>query len=273
VERFDAAAEHSLMGHGFFSSDGALLYTVEAHNETGAGKLVVRDADRWAPVGALDTQGIGPHQAQLMPDGTTAVVANGGILTRPETGRQKLNLDTMESSLTYIELATGVVVERQTVLETKSSIRHLEVADDGTVAFGVQVQRDATEHNAVVPLAAVHRMGSEVSMLDTGIEAVAAMNDYVGSVAVNSTTRIAGFTSPRGDRAAFWNVDSGAFVGEHALADVSGITVSRDQSTFIVSNSLGELRHLDAESAREDRSARSEHPNIRWDNHLITAVA
>lgn len=270
VRTFEPARGHSMMGHGFFSPDGARLYTTEADDVSGDGALVVRETNDWRVLERIATEGIGPHQAALMPDGTTAVIANGGILTRPESGREKLNLDTMRSTLTYLDLDRGRVLASETVAESKASIRHLEVAVDGTVALGLQLQREAMSHNDVVALAGVHRLGERIELFDQGLEIMGAMNDYVGSVAVCSSTRVAGFTSPRGSLAAFWDLDSGALLGSHALRDVCGITVSADARRFVLSSSTGVVRHLDSTTLEERIERRSDATGVRWDNHLIT---
>lgn len=273
LSSFSAASGHSMMGHGFFSPDGARLYSTEADNVSGAGVLVIRDTQDWRVLNRIPTEGIGPHQAILLPDGATAVVANGGILTRPETGREKLNLDTMRSSLTYISLATGTVIESQTVAESKASIRHLEAAADGTVVVGLQVQREAMDHSDVVSLGGVHRVGEPIELFDRGLEVMGTMNDYVGSVAVCSKNRVAGLTSPRGDLVAFWDIDGGDALGAYRLSDVSGITLRADESAFVVSSSTGEVRHLDSRTLEELPDQRQRLDGIRWDNHLITVTA
>ncbi|MFW2372325.1 MAG: DUF1513 domain-containing protein, partial [Gammaproteobacteria bacterium] len=99
---------------------------------------------------------------------------------------------------------------------------------------------------------------------------IQAMNDYMGSVAINQQTRIAGFTSPKGNLVAFWNIDNGEFAGYHQLNDVCGLTVSSDQSHFIISNSFGELRQLDAFTLKENKPFRQRLANSYWDNHMIT---
>ncbi|MEL6761613.1 MAG: DUF1513 domain-containing protein, partial [Myxococcota bacterium] len=269
--RFDVASNRSLMGHGFFSLDGRLLYTTEADTVSGEGYLAVRRTDTWAQVAEISTGGIGPHQACLMPGGDTAVIANGGILTRPETGREKLNLDTMDSSICILELESGRELDRQRVAEPKASIRHLDVDDEGAIAIGLQVQREAMEHTELVPLVGAYRQGESIVLFEAGAEVMGSMNDYVGSVALNPATRVAGFTSPRGNLAAFWSVDDGSLLGFEELADVSGITVSADRSTFVISSSVGQVRHIDATTLEERREMRHESPGVRWDNHLITA--
>ena len=184
---FEAAPGRAFQGHGFFTVDGRYLVTSEADTFTGAGALGIRETERYSLIGELETYGIGPHEVQLMPDHRTVVVANGGLLTRPETGREVLNLDTMDSTLSYVDLESGALLEQRRVPDPKSSIRHLDVADDGTVAFGVQVQREALDHDRPVPLGGMHRLGREIELFMVGEERMRLLNDYVGSVAVAAT--------------------------------------------------------------------------------------
>ena len=68
----------------------------------------IRDAeDGYRQIGEFASQGIGPHELVLMPDGGTLAVANGGIRTHPDNDRAMLNLDTMQPSLAYLDLASG----------------------------------------------------------------------------------------------------------------------------------------------------------------------
>ena len=94
------------------------------------------------------------------------------------------------------------------------------------------------------------------------------MNDYAGSVAINSQSRIAGFTSPRGNIAVFWHLDTQEYIGYHGLHDVCGLAVSSDQKKFLISNSNGQLRQLDSVTLQEAKSKRLNMPNTHWDNHL-----
>ena len=76
-------------GHGAFSRDGRLLYTTENDIASGSGMIGVRDAtDNYRHVAEFSAYGIGPHDIAVMPDGVTVVVANGGIETHPDSGRQ-----------------------------------------------------------------------------------------------------------------------------------------------------------------------------------------
>lgn len=71
---------HHVYGHAAYSADGAHLYVTEnACDDAEPGVLGVYDAtDGYRPLGGLPTQGIGPHEVRLMPEGRTLAVANGG---------------------------------------------------------------------------------------------------------------------------------------------------------------------------------------------------
>ena len=271
-EVLEAAPGRAFQGHGFFTPDGHYLVTSEADTVTAAGKLGIRETQSYSLVDELDTFGLGPHEIQLMPDGATVVIANGGLLTRPETGRRVLNLDTMDSTLAYVDFETGKLLEERRVPEPKASIRHLDVGEDGEVAVGFQVQREALDHEHTVPLAGVHRQGEEVRLFVDSQDQIELLNDYVGSVAIVGSARAAGFTSPRGDVAVFWHLDSGLPLGFHELADCSGVAASTDNQHFVISSSVGEVRTLRASDLAEVRSARRRFDNLRWDNHLVAVV-
>lgn len=271
-KRFEAEPNRHFYGHGCFSGDGKWLFTTEADVKHNVGKIGIRDAVTYQKVGEYESYGIGPHEMKLMPDGQTLVIANGGMLTRPETGRKVLNLATMNSHLTYVNALTGQKVDAFHVPEPKASIRHLDVAKDGTVAIAMQVQREAMTSSKLVPLGAIQKPGQSLRYLSEPVGVLTAMNDYMGSVAINNRSRIAGFTSPRGDVAAFWYLDEERFAGYYRLNDVCGLTVSEDESHFILSNSFGSVRQLNAFTLEENRAKRQKFAGIAWDNHLISAA-
>ena len=286
VKRFRAPNGHSFAGHGCFSADGTRLFASEIVNADGQGRIGIYDAEDYRRLGDMPTGGIGPHDLALMPDGRTLVIANGGILTGSRSegpaagidfpvapGREKLNLDRMDSSLVYLDVDSGQITETVRLPEPKASIRHLDVADDGAVAVATQLQRQAMDHDRLVALGALHRRGEPFRLLAEPAPVLAAMNDYLGSVAISRASRLAGFTSPRGNLAAFWHIDSGEFVGHYRLQDVCGIAVSADRQRFVLSNSFGDLRELDARTLAEDIEARRRFENAHWDNHLITVTA
>lgn len=273
VHRIETVPQRIFSGHGCFTADGSRFVTTEADVQTAEGTLGIRDATTFELIGEVPTHGIGPHELAMMPDGETVVVGNGGILTTPETGSDKLNLDTMRSTLTYLDLASGAMLSEHRVPEAKSSIRHLAVAEDGTVVTVMQVQRDVIEDSDPRPLIAVHRPGGTLEVLDDGIEIGTAMQDYAGGVAVDDRTRLAAVTSPRGSLVAFWNIDAGRLEGEVAFDDVSGVTVSPSQRHFVLSGSGGQVRHVDVDTLEDVTDARVRFDGVRWDNHMLAVVS
>ncbi len=99
-----AARDRHFYGHGVFTSDGRLLYATENDAVSGNGVLGIYDAsDRYRRIGEILSRGIGPHDIAFLPDGKTLVVANGGLRTSPETGREILNRDDMKPNVALID--------------------------------------------------------------------------------------------------------------------------------------------------------------------------
>ena len=102
-----AATGRHFYGHAEHTADGAALLTTENDYASGRGKIVVRDRVDYSILAEYESGGIGPHDLRLLSDGVTLAIANGGIRTHPANHRQKLNLETMAPSLTYIDIRTG----------------------------------------------------------------------------------------------------------------------------------------------------------------------
>lgn len=270
--RFECADDRYMHGHGCFSADGKKLFSTESSISSGQGKIAIRDSKTLELIGEFESYGIGPHEVKLMPDGFTLVVANGGLLTHPDSGRKVLNLDTMRSTLSYIDSRSGELISEHTVPEPKASIRHLDVAPDGTVAIALQVQRKAMDNNNLTALAAIHKPGQAISMLIAPENLTQKLHDYMGSVAINNESRIAAFTSPKGDLALFWHLDDLTLQGYHAFHDVCGLAVSQSNKFFILSNSAGKIRQINALTLQEDVDKRMYFPNVSWDNHMLAAT-
>ena len=264
------APNQHLFGHGCFSANGQYLFTTEGNIKSGAGKIAVRDSKSYQQLAQYCSGGIGPHQIKLMPDGKTLAVANGGILTHPNSGRKKLNLSTMDSCLSYIDSQSGQLLNSFRVEEKKASIRHLDIHPNGTVALAMQVQREACNHNNVVPLAAIHKpQSTALTLLEQPHSLITQMQDYIGSVAIHPELGIAGFTSPRGNLAAFWSIDDAHFMGYHHLHDACGIALSPDKNHFLLSSSSGQIRFITANTLTEAKNKRQHYPSTQWDNHLL----
>ena len=83
-------------------------------------------------------------------------MANGGIRTHPDTGRAKLNLDAMTSSLAVLDTADGGLVRSQSLGERlrRLSIRHLDIDRDFRIVVAMQHEGSRRDR---VPLVAFER--------------------------------------------------------------------------------------------------------------------
>lgn len=164
-------------GHLLASPDGAMLFTTEIDLETGAGLIGVRDGATLAKRDEWPTLGSDPHELLWDPSRPGHfIVANGGVQTRPETGRVKHDLDHMDSSLARIDAGTGKVLARWRLDDARLSLRHLAWNGD---RLGIALQAEHADPS--------HRDGAPVlALLDNDVLRVVAspgMRGYGGSIA------------------------------------------------------------------------------------------
>ncbi len=269
LQRIEAPTGRRFQGHGEFTPDGRWLLASEEDPDTGEGFIGLYDARELSRQGELPTHGLGPHELRLAPDGATVVVANGGLRTGHEPEAPPTNLDTMDSSLAYVELSTGRLLEQVRVSEPKSSLRHLGLAEDGTVVVGAQLQREAVGHADVLPLVMVHRRGAPARWLDDGLALVGALHDYVGSVAVAPGAHVVGLTSPRGNLALFYDYERNVLLGSQRLADVCGLAGVAG-GRFVLTASTGALATVEATTPGALVGPLQRFASVRFDNHLLT---
>ena len=205
LRRLDAPRGRHFYGHGAYAEDGRLLVTTENAFETGDGRLGLWDAEAgYRRLGEVSSGGIGPHEVVRLPGGTLAV-ANGGIHTHPDTGREKLNLPDMQPSLIHLR-PDGAILERVELAPgmRQASIRHLAARADGTVAFAMQWEG---EEGAIVPLLGLHRRGEAPRLLAASDPEQARLKGYAGSVAWSEDGARVAITSPRGGVAHVFEAD------------------------------------------------------------------
>lgn len=246
-------------GHGALSSDGRYLFTAEnAFNEGGRGVIGIYDcADSFKRLGEYDSGGIGPHQIARLPNTNTLVVANGGILTLPDTPREKLNIDTMQPSLCYLDADSGKLLGEWQPPHHQLSLRHLDVADDGRVTVGAQFEGPS---GLTLPLLFSHRGEQQLLPYDATESVWRAHNHYIASVACAEGRVLA--TSPRGNCISLWH--RGKLVQQQRLKDVAGAAYDISRQQFITSNGLGQFVGLTANKLQlTGRVA-----GLHWDNHM-----
>lgn len=258
-----ASAEgRHFFGHGAFSPDGRLLYATENDFDNARSVVGIFDvAGGFARLGEYQTFGIGAHEMLLTPDGTTLVVANGGIETHPDYGRAELNLATIDPSLSFIDAATGDLIGqlRLSAALYQLSIRHLAFDAAGRVWFGCQFRGAPDDRPQLVGYAT--REG-EISLAELPAATLSSLRNYVGSVAASADGEAIAVSSPLGNSVVILDAATGRPVAERAIDNGCGLVAQG--SGFIASSGDGALLPMRGSSAPARQF------DFHFDNHLST---
>ncbi len=253
-------------GHGVFSADGRLLYATEHDIDTRQGLLGVYNATSgFARIGEIPTYGIGPHEVIMLSDGKTLAVANGGIETDVKTGRKKLNLDTMEPSLAFIDSKTGALLAQhmQNGALHKLSIRHIAADARGAVWFGGQWQGATEESPELVGQAS---LDAPLHILESANQLGAKLAGYIGSVAMSGDGRVLAASAPRSGHIVYVDTERAMVIGDTQLADGCGLA-GISKSEFALSSGMGVLQ---TETPDHTHLTMASFPGRAFDNHLLS---
>jgi uncharacterized protein len=265
---FTTPVNRHFYGHGVFSRDGRLLYGTEHDNATRQGLLGIYDvAAGFKRIGEIPTHGVGPHEVILLADGRTLAVANGGIETHIETGRQKLNVDTMVPSLAFIDRTSGALLTKHehTGALHKLSIRHIAADAQGTIWFGAQWEGEAADTPELVGCAG---MDKPLRLIEPKLPQGAALAGYIGAVAIDGGGRILAASAPRAGRIVYVDTERGEIIGETQLQDSCGLT-GITNSAFALSSGMGVVQ---TEQPDHTHLTTATFPGRSFDNHLRMIV-
>lgn len=241
-------------GHGVFSEDGRLLYAAENAFGTGEGVIGVYDAtDGFARISEFPSYGVGPHELLLMPDGRTLCVANGGIRTHPDQGRQKLNLASMAPSMALIDTESGALLSSHSLSAKlhRLSLRHMAVDARRQVWIGGQYEGDLLDD---VPVLA--RLDADLQLVPVELEprAAVALGKYAGSVTIGNDGTTLAVTSPRSGVLLRIDTTTGKALDMEFETGTCGVQARR--------NGL-------VSSSETGRFGQASHP-FAWDNHIAS---
>jgi len=264
---FETPAGRHLAGHGTFSSAGDFLFTPEHDYENARGVIAVRDTRTWKIVREIDTRGIDPHELAWLPDRRRLLVANGGIMTHPQSFRRKLNIPTMDPSLCVIDANTGDCLEQWRLADHLLSIRHLSVDADGVAVAGLQYEGDPAQAPSVV---AIYRPGSGFVLLDAPSAERMRFRAYVASVSLSATEDLIAAACPYGNGVACWSLRDAQYLGFIPQTEPYGLTVMQD-GQIAVSQRDGDSAVVARERHSQPLRLQSPSP-IRWDDHWSAIV-
>lgn len=278
-------------GHGVYIENGRYLLATENNFDSGKGVVGIYDVhNAYQRFDELNSNGIGPHDIIKIPDQPLIVIANGGIRTHPKSGRDKLNLATMQPSLSIVDTNSGALVGHHVLEEQyhQLSVRHLAYDGNGTVWFAGQFEgTDSLPitlagsidlHKSLIDFkAGLSRSG--LNMLSMPESMVERAKGYLSSVACFN--QFIAFTSSRGGFAFMVDGRSGRISDELSLLDCSGIApvaseiVGNKESSnmmehraetmpsFVVTSGTGDMQEFPVSKALFQSSNR-----YQWDNHL-----
>jgi hypothetical protein len=258
-------------GHACFSADGRYLFTTENAYDEARGVIGVREVKRgYQQVDEWDAHGIGPHQLSLSANGEHVIVAIGGIQTHPKSGREKLNLDSMQSALVYLNAKSGDFIAKYTLPKSQRSlsIRHMVVAKDGLVGLAFQDQDDFSQHNTLVGF---HRFGQPIQLQAAEEMIQHKMRGYCASIAADVSGRWFAVTSPRGNLITLWDGLSQNYINFASLRDCSGVAPTDLEGEFVVTSGRGKVMLINAKTGKQRHLSHANPTvNMVWDNHFIT---
>lgn len=138
-------------GHLAVNAAGGCLLATETDADSGDGLVGRRNLATLALEATWHTHGRDPHM--IIPDGAGWLVANGGILTLPETGRGKRELDRMDASLVRLD-ARGTLAGQWRLTDPRLSLRHL-ARSGPLVGVALQAEHDDAGRRDLAALLAV----------------------------------------------------------------------------------------------------------------------
>ncbi|MEM7121526.1 MAG: DUF1513 domain-containing protein [Pseudomonadota bacterium] len=268
IAQIDSLPDRHFYGHGAFSADGTRLFASENDFENSAGRIGIYDAtDGFRRIGEWSSHGLEPHEIVLMPGGKKLAVANGGIRTHPESGRKKLNLDTMVSSVVLMDSQDGALLASVSPPDAlhRLSLRHMAVNDAGRLAIAIQYQGAPGD---LVPLLATWDGHGPLAFIDDGEPVVPAMKSYCGSVVIDRGGTVIALTSAPGYLVTFWRIDDLSLIAHRQIPDVCGAAPLGTPGRFLLSSGTGAMMVYDVAT---DDLITCAAPKRMWDNHL-TAV-
>ncbi|MFN0218518.1 MAG: DUF1513 domain-containing protein [Hyphomicrobium sp.] len=261
---FTAIEGRHFFGHGAFSRDGRLLYVSENDIAGARGVIGIYDvAAGYRKIGEHSSYGLGPHEIILLADGRTLAVANGGLDTAPEAGRENLNLDAMEPSLAFIDAASGALKARHALTGPlrRLSMRHIAADRAGRIWFGGQWEGELSQAPALIGSAS---LDSDIHLIADESAPTATLKGYIGSVAMGGGGTILAASAPKAGRVVYLDCISGRIIAQSDLRDACGVAGEAD-GVFCVSSGFGALRH---ERPGGAILSEAELANLAFDNHL-----
>jgi hypothetical protein len=260
-------------GHAIFSIDEKYLYVTASDFQQGSGKLLKLNSHDLSLVEMYDTGGIGPHELVWQAPNIIAI-ANTGVLTHPDSGRDILNLESIQSNVVLFNTVNKAFDHEWSVPLTGLSARHLDRMDNGDLVIGCQYKKEDKRP----PCVAFASKGEALRFADSQNETLHwNMKGYTASIKSIPNSNQALISNPRGHLLTQWenkslnsnNNGSSQILNKQKIQFNKGIKISKTGEQAWVSTGAGELLLLNTKSSSLKVGNRIKvKKGIWWANHL-----
>jgi hypothetical protein len=260
-------------GHAIFSSDEQYLYATASDYQQGKGKLLKLNSHDLSLVEGYDSAGIGPHELVWQSNNLIAI-ANTGVLTHPDSGRDILNINNIQSNVVLFNTINTRIEHEWRVPQRGLSARHLDRMDSGDLVIGCQYKKQDKRPSCI----AFARKGRELLFADTHNEKLHwDMQGYTASIKSIPKTDRAIIANPRGHILTQWqnknqlNSDvksANQLVKKESIEFNKGLKITRNGKYAWISKGSGELLLLNATTNKLNNNKIKIKENIWWANHL-----
>ncbi len=216
--------DRNFYGHGAYSPDGKILYAAETITRGEyKGLIVMRDAVTMEEIGEFPSYGSRPHDCQILKDGKTMIITNGGGLV----GEKELG------SVTYVDIESQQLIAKIWVENKRFNAGHVAVAENGNIVV-VSAPREGSpaKKNGGVTIGGMNRK------LVTAKGPGNILNKMVGetlSVCIDNLRNIAAATTPDAGRITFWDLETQQLVHTIKVTHPRGVTMTLDKKNYIFS--------------------------------------
>jgi hypothetical protein len=138
--------------------------------------------------------------------------------------------------MTWVELATGKVLDRALLDSPRFNAGHFDLADDGTVALVSAPREGLPDLSRQLGAVSLRRPGRHAVSVQQPKAVVERMLGETLSVQIHPARRELAATHPAGDLVTWWRLDDGGFVGAVELRDPRGVALTLDGEAWVVSH-------------------------------------
>ena len=266
VNKIVAPNNRHFYGHGVFSNKYKLMFVTEnnfSFDDERAGSIGIYDPYKnFKRVGEYLSYGIGPHELKIN-NNNNLIIANGGLLTNPDYPRIILNLSNISSNISDIDISSGNQNEKFFLdIKLKNhSIRHIDLDNQGNIFGACQVYNKLEKSGSLVFL----KKNNTAHFFKIKKELINKIQQYTGSIKVDTNSRELYATFPKGNRLLVWNYKKNVLIKNIKLNDVCGLAVDKKKNNVYITNGNGQVY----ERLKSKNVIKRFRKNLNFDNHCM----